>query len=124
MKRKINYIIFFFVIFLSTSIYNNLNKSKPTFSESKTDSTTVTTEVISKPNGEVIKRKITTSSKNTTKQRYDQNKKRWTLSVKSSLNTSTPIYTIEVQRDLFLGFSVGIYARSDKELGASLSISF
>lgn len=51
----------------------------------------------------------------------------WTVGLGASLsrdNRHEEVYTLVVQKKLLAGLSGGLYARSDKELGAILSYSF
>jgi hypothetical protein len=48
----------------------------------------------------------------------------WSVSVGSSLLEKTNVYTVSVDRRILGEFSLGVYARSDKEVGVLVRYSF
>ncbi len=96
--------------------------------ESKTIDTSQTeiTETIKNPDGQIITRKtvINRQVKTHTKESKKRVKENWIVGVSYSLFKPRPVYTVSIDRLIIWDMYLGVYGRTDKEVGVSLKIKF
>lgn len=121
-----NILILLFVFFIGAlagiEVYRHFNK--PIIVTEIQERERVRTRIEERPDGS----KVTTIDKTVKKDQIKAiPKPEWSISVSASRDALLGrggIYTLTVHRALILGLSVGLYARTDKEIGVSLQYSF
>lgn len=85
----------------------------------------VVTRIVERPDGTKETVIISKTDRRTSRVKTRRESRRTTMvSVSQSMNKSLPVYTISVQKELFASLGLGVYGRTDREFGFSLSYSF
>lgn len=88
----------------------------------------VVTKIKEQPDGSKETTIIETRDKTTASNRQEtESRAKWSIWAASGSRIDSwpnPVFTYGVDRSLFLGLSLGLYGRTDGELGASLRFSF